>query len=562
MLPGPKSTQPEPKVGPARELASISSLPPEVLARIFRFTQQLYIRVSRRPLRWVKQTTHICSFWRVVALSDPYLWTYLPLIHRPLRKGNSSYDVFLTRSKLLGVTLEILLGTHFIDLDHFFVLKHADILNFLFDNATRIGGLVLYSATPYIFRKFLSSAPPGLRLPFLKRVEFVTWTSVSRDNSNDPKELCPAYHIRRLAGSLDEVEELILPCPPRWDLAELKNIVYLTVHNRGSFHRPVRNTFMLALEQMGPRLEYLCLTEIVLPGVSDCHPRVDSPVNLPRLQQLHISDDILELTDFLRSIAFPDTTHLSLVCKSKSIDELSGAIDEVRSSIFRVERSWIRSMQIMLYRMGSTRSMTFEAWPFVTKNSEYIKHLTVPDHNALVSLKLVWQGAGFAPSSEIRDVMQKVIGSLHSENLEFLALNSKIEIAESTLTPSVLVEVFGQLPHLSSMFVKGIFLEPCIHALVPEVDDPETVGKTCVPFSALRHLYFEDDLVYPFDAALSYSQKVPRYHPITLVETLAENLDIRLDQNAGIDSLILENCFFLIEEDVELLQDLVDVVTI
>jgi len=96
---------------------------------------------------------------------------------------------------------------------------------------------------------------------------------------------------------------------------------------------------------------------------------------------------------------------------------------------------------------------------------------------------------------------------------------------------------------------------------VPRVDDlSETMGKGRVPFSALRHLHLEDDLVYPDDGALTHSQKVPRYHPNTLVETLAENLDLRLDQDAGIDSLILENCFFLVEEDVELLQYLVDVV--
>jgi hypothetical protein len=546
--PGPESTQPEPKVGRAHELASISSLPPEVLARIFRFTQQLYIRSSRRPLRWVKQTAHICSFWRDVALSDPYLWTYLPMLHRDQW---NLYDMFLERSRPLGITFEILLSMRF--KAPFVRLISPEFSNFLSDNATRIEGLVLFSGTPDFFRT-LRSDVPGLRLPFLKRVEFVTW---KRDK--DPEERCPVYHMRQLAGSLHGLEELILPCPPHWEFAEFKNLVSLTVHNRGSLKRPVRSTFMLALEQIGPRLQYLCLTDIVLPGVLDCHPRFD-PVNLPRLQQLHISDDILELTDFLRSIAFPDTTHLNLVCKSKSIDELSSAINEARSSIFRADRSWIRSMQIMLDRMGSTRSMTFEAWPFVTKNSEHIKHLTVSDYTALVSLKLVWQGLGLAPSSEIRHVMQEVIGNPHFENLEFLALNSKVEIVENTLTPSVLVEIFGQLPHLWSMFVKGIFLEPCIHALVPQVDDPETMGKSCVPFSALRHLHLEDDLVYPDHGALFHSQKLPRYRHITLVETLAENLDIRLDQNAGIDSLILENCFFLVEEDVELLQDLVDVV--
>lgn len=73
---------------------SISSLPVELLLKIFREGQRLE---RRRGLhRWIITITHICLYWRTIALQTPDLWTSVDAVHQ-----TDCLNAFLERSKPL-----------------------------------------------------------------------------------------------------------------------------------------------------------------------------------------------------------------------------------------------------------------------------------------------------------------------------------------------------------------------------------------------------------------------------------------------------------------------------
>ena len=77
-------------------LAPISSLPPEIMLNIFCFVKS----VSDHAPEWTK-VSHVCTYWRKVAVNAPGLWCTPPL-------GNLPWTAeMLERSKQLDIALDI-----------------------------------------------------------------------------------------------------------------------------------------------------------------------------------------------------------------------------------------------------------------------------------------------------------------------------------------------------------------------------------------------------------------------------------------------------------------------
>jgi hypothetical protein len=121
-------------------LAPISVLPPEVLARVFRFLSLQEPPCSgKQNLGWIR-ATHVCCFWRQVALGDSSLWarisgmpTNLELISGMLaRTRNAPLDIDIDLDRTLFPELILLMfPTH---LSHTRKLRLETVISLHFDS--------------------------------------------------------------------------------------------------------------------------------------------------------------------------------------------------------------------------------------------------------------------------------------------------------------------------------------------------------------------------------------------------------------------------------------------
>lgn len=94
----------------------INSLPPEVLSTIFKQVQDAR-RLSEssfwdplpslHPERWFSMT-HVCRYWRDVALGDPLLWTQIEFV--PCKGLSNKWDLpfdFLKRSAAAPLDVQV-----------------------------------------------------------------------------------------------------------------------------------------------------------------------------------------------------------------------------------------------------------------------------------------------------------------------------------------------------------------------------------------------------------------------------------------------------------------------
>ena len=277
-------------------LAPVSLLPPEVLARVFRFLSlDEPPHSGKQNLGWIR-VTHVCQLWRQVALDDSSLWarisgvtTNTELVSEMLaRARNAPLDINVN---LNGATISEVLLMFPPHLSHTRELCFKIVTPFCSDSfrdiysheAPALEILELHSLTsPVTFQELgrttlFKGQAPKLRTLTLSQV-FIPWS------------LIPRGQLTQLDISLHDE----LSIADDTSFGDLNQLVDLLVNS--------------------PGLEVLSLVSCLPSQLT--HFPCGQTIRLPRLSRLILSGLSSRISNLLKMLELPSSTILQLLCDS------------------------------------------------------------------------------------------------------------------------------------------------------------------------------------------------------------------------------------------------------
>lgn len=313
------------------ELPFPNRLPPELLSRIFLIhshdqksgTSHTYnLRSSRKAVHWIC-VSHVCTYWRSVALNCPFLWAELNFFHPELtelmleRSMNTPLyvkfekDIRMTRANdQLPIALSHCKRLKYVEVTSRFTdhLPFPTLLDALGHDAPVLQTLILASTpssnidSPKVFT--LGGAPA------LKHLELAKF-NFRWDNIPLGRSLTNLY--------LDPHTYPTVPTRPKWD------------------------TFLLPFVQM-PLLQNLEMHDILpLEGYPKLKcSRLSLPITLRNLKQSTIEDTTLGLGTFFQFFEMPQSSALNLLFSDHV--ELVGA--SIEQCILSIKGAWVDNAEL------------------------------------------------------------------------------------------------------------------------------------------------------------------------------------------------------------------------
>ncbi|THH04775.1 hypothetical protein EW146_g10086 [Bondarzewia mesenterica] len=310
----------------------ICRLPPEIISRIFllindpptRFTHRPSRRISPIPttfsLGWI-QVTHVCRYWRRVALENPSLWTRICFV-----LGRNWTDAFFERSKSSLITVQRRPQTFydwaFYDPDDMPVARHLKHLQRL-----RVH-------TPsQVLSSFLETLVDAA--PYLEYLELCCIPDPDYFAHSQPLQSIPlpsnlfAHDFPRLRHV--ELDHITIP----WDPVHFKGLAHFAIRLPGSKRfdfskasRPSLDQILNLLDAM-PELQTLELLD-ALPVAPTLNSFKLSPINrvahMPWLNKIKLKGTVFDCANFIRCLDIPCGAVLSIIgwrVSDEAVDVLS-----------------------------------------------------------------------------------------------------------------------------------------------------------------------------------------------------------------------------------------------
>ncbi|KAH8080687.1 hypothetical protein BXZ70DRAFT_636420 [Cristinia sonorae] len=288
-------------------------VPPEILADILCYYQRLchsYTswHATRPSFSWIT-VTHVCRYWREVALGTPHLWTGIDISAPETKLSPSTLPRMVERTKLF------LIRSNRLPLDIYDSTISTSVSNPILLRLVlpQIGrARSLHIALTTAFRRLLDEYP-SIPTPLL------TSLGVSLSRGGD------ATFTRFKAPNLQEL--IVFPCAercgrPNWISAPFMFPVSLTrlVVHASTFPQQPSPTIAHYIQHL-VSLEYLILMDVLhsFPSPRSDAPTHPLPMILPRLKEVHISINTITCASFLRRIGHPASTRVWLRLDKYSI---------------------------------------------------------------------------------------------------------------------------------------------------------------------------------------------------------------------------------------------------
>ncbi|KAG6910746.1 hypothetical protein DXG01_008278 [Tephrocybe rancida] len=275
-------------------------LPPEILATIFgqlvesahydvhhKYHHGEYLTHKVPNLNWIPQVSHVCSHWREVALSAPYLWSRIPI------DDPSWATEMLQRSKAVPLRISYrgpLYGKHGSDVES----AHMILETVLCSQMARVKTLTL--ELPHVgfgektmargrFAKLLSMLKQPA--PMLERLQIRSpFAAANMPESNSLPDGMAAGCQRLTHLDLDG-------CSVAWEASAFRHLKVLSITSLPVISRP-SVTQLVALLSQTPLLESLSIDNMQKsPGTV---PLQTSTVILDRLEDLSFGGDLPSCT--------------------------------------------------------------------------------------------------------------------------------------------------------------------------------------------------------------------------------------------------------------------------
>ena len=388
-------------------LAPVFVLPPEVLARVFHFLSLEEPPFSgKQNLGWIR-ATHVCRFWREVALGDSSLWarisgrpTNLKLVSGMLaRTRNAPLDIDINLDGTLFPELILLMfrrhlsHTRKLRLDTGISLHFDSFRGIYTKEAPVLEHFELDSfSSPIIFRELggttlFKGRAPSLRTLILTHV-FIPWS------------LIPRGQLTRLEISL-VYEKPITDIPSHDDLNQLIDLLVNC-----------------------PELEVLVL-DSCLPSQLTHFPRAQT-IHLPCLYLLFLGGSSSRIANLLKMLEIPPSTTLQLSCTFESAGTyiVPDLLLPVISAHFRspspVE---FKNLSVILNRTGrlfQVTGSTFLPTPRIYQSPNV--GCGTGDDDKFILSRLSFEG--LPEVGHWTDFIEQVCKMLPISNIEFLSISA------------------------------------------------------------------------------------------------------------------------------------------
>lgn len=509
-------------------LTPISHLPPEILSKIF-FHCASESTDHKNPLDWIK-VSHVSRHWRAVALTSPSLWGAI-VFSRP-----KWVEEMIKRSKMASLIIKA-------DLT-WVTPKILESVQIALRHSSRIHELALIASSTTLDKLFNKSP---INLPNLRSLSL----AVPRKERFD---ISFGYILPEtiLDGDFPYLRRLELTkCNVSWDSSLLNNLTHLKICDVSSVARSTTSQVLDALERM-TTLEVLDLHE-ALPLVPDevVQPLpVDRVVAFPRLSHIAISSSVPECANLLQRISIPDIATIKLICKGTDTSDhdfstildilprLGGATHPSSDN-----KAFGKPLHILHVQNAMPTSLLVQGWS-VSPTSKDI----IPRSPPRIDLQLIWPR--YDPSV-LEGVMSTACRSLPLSHLRCLRLSHLDNVTSSTWA-----DTFGRLSKLHVLHVIANSPHSLIDALcgVCAVDTPKPTTspilrkrKSTIPtinFPSLQTLILE---------AANFND----VHEGMSLNRLRDCLMKRCEYRAEVHELRLDDCSYLLDEDIELLKEIV-----
>ncbi|CAL1713947.1 unnamed protein product [Somion occarium] len=391
------------------QLTPISRLPPELLSEIFWFHMVSICHSPNHYLTcqdaWIK-VTHVCHYWREVALHSPRLWTRISV--SGLDSGRAGE--LISRSKNASLTVRAVAYNP----GNVSALKHV------FSHLERIESLD--SSLPSDLYKQLFEVPP-LSAPRLKKVLFFNMSSLD-------EEFLPSLKNCHFP-SIREAVEAGIPDAMATDVTETAR----------------------ALASM-PLLEYLELVGVIrgLNGTFSALPPPSQNVILPRLKTVRLCSSLTSpgaaYAYLLDHLSLPADSRIALDFASSALADIFPLIVDPISHKLTAEGRLghpgeIRAFAILTHLEHCASGCVLNFWtsvdPVVNPSDRTLPHLQIA---------LPW-------SANLCQSTWRLCSALPLANIEALWLGCSPGQEPSGATEQIWFDLFKQLTQVTSLRISN-----------------------------------------------------------------------------------------------------------
>jgi len=392
-------------------LVPISRLPPEALVEIFSLLPFPSDDSKYVPsLKWIC-VTHVCSRWREVALSSPYLWNHINFTKLTI----AGFTEILTRAKMSPLHIEAKVTPR--RKTRFNAFRKQ-----LEAHISHTRHLSISGEFRAVLKRLVSPAPALVSLSLTGP----PYSCVA----SQPECIIQNSLFNGTAPKLTRLE--LLGCSIGWQSPLLKGLQTLKIRTPDAQAMPTLDDWLAALDEI-PQLTTLILDNAT-PAVSVDNSHISEPqrtVTLPSLTRFDITASTKGCALALAHLVLPALTSLLVTSESQSWDG-----DDVRLLIPYVTRNAhgpqdSTPLQTILVNGGDTYA-EIVAWTAPDADDDVCGPVTLT--KAAVSARLV---LSVTSDSECRDGMETVVFDALLSHLPLNAISTLSVQNETRLSKEV-----------------------------------------------------------------------------------------------------------------------------
>ncbi|KAF5312854.1 hypothetical protein D9619_003510 [Psilocybe cf. subviscida] len=480
----------------------ISSLPVEILCRIFHFTHEKYMKhpfelinmhggFQARELAWVI-VTRVCHRWRDAAVNEPSLWT------NPTLRYKEWMNAMLERSRMANIAIRV---------DDKYLKNKSDVVSAIVRHMPHIAELVVTSNTPSTFLQSLARAMPSVEAPRLEHLSLHSRNSEFSDPILDLEYTEPPTGAKPNKDSLPskaftgaaKLRHLELSAINiGWNSHLFSDLTTLVLEFISYKSRPSISQFRTMLERM-PNLKSLTLRKALpmtlrKPQASlTCHKRIP----LLSLETLVIEAEATEQEFFFNNMAL-----------SKGLKSIEGMVVYEANSGLAFSNLVSAAQQASAF--GDVE---------LTTRSVYIGGQMTDTHLPILNIKTTksfsdftytggrpdithWRRNNNPPSLKLKvhkpqrerlnkaetsdELISSICTGINWTNLCELDLYDLS--VNMTRFPETLARTFGTLPNICTVIVGSTSANPFLEALLLGLDEDLINSPASIAFPGLRHL--------------------------------------------------------------------------
>ena len=448
-------------------LVLISTLPPELLSRIFHFNAHNEPPFGKQKLGWIR-VTHVCRHWRRVALDDSSLWARIEEV--PPRAQWISE--MLVRARSAPLTIDVL-GTPSPEILLTFPphISHTREL--------RLRGLSMLHF--HSIRDICSS-----EAPILERFELgvsIAGPVTFRQLAGTTLFNGQALKLRTLSLS-----QIIIP----WSLIPRGQLTQLQIHLfRGIFYpdfsSPNDLNQLIDLLINSPDLEVLTL-ESCLPAMLSqvSHGQL---IHLPCLSRLCLGGTIASVANLLKMLKLPSSATLHLRCNSENSSTHTDhmILPFISAHFHNPTPVEFKSLTVTVSRLERLIDMAVSISP----PASTIDRPPVLDGDMDDGVKLQLSFSGLPEGGEPTqaDIVGRMCSMLPISTLEFLSISALDDPSQSVNW----YELFQKCNNVTTIQAKGGGTIGLLQALAPQKVTNTMTGTsaTTTPFPKLTSLLLD-----------------------------------------------------------------------